>query len=63
MTPMYIFIIAFVLPTGEMQINHTIVPKCPAQEEVVKVMKPMKDSGEILAWGGSCAPLIPEKEA
>jgi len=63
MTPMYLFIIAIVLSTGEMQIKHTIVPECPSKEEVSKVMKPMMESGEIKIWGGTCEPLVPAKEA
>ena len=63
MSPMYLFIIAIVFPSGEVQVKHTIVPECPTQAEVVAVMKPMKDAGEIAGWGGSCSSLIPEKEA
>ena len=63
MTPFYIFIIAVMLPTGEIQVKHTFVPECPTQEQVVAVMKPIKDRGEILAWGGSCSAMTPEKEA
>lgn len=63
MTPFFIFIIAIVLPTGEVQVKHTFVPKCPTQEEVVAVMKPMKDRGEIIAWGGNCTSMTPKTEA
>lgn len=63
MNPMFLFIIAIVLPTGEMDIKHTIVPECPTKEQVSKVMQPMKEAGDIVAWGGTCSPLIPEREA
>lgn len=63
MTPIFIFIIAIVLPTGEIQVKHTLVPSCPTQEEVSKVMKPMKDAGEIIGWGGDCSLLTPKREA
>lgn len=63
MTTFYIFIIAVVLPSGEIQVKHTFVPKCPTQEEVVAVMKPMKERGEIIGWGGSCSSMTPKKEA
>lgn len=63
MNPMYLFIIAIVLPTGEVQVNHTIVPECPTQEQVIAVMKPMKDAGDIIAWGGNCSSLVPERKA
>lgn len=63
MNPMFLFIIAIVLPTGEMDIKHTIVPKCPTKEEVSQVMKPMQEAGDILVWGGTCDPLVPAREA
>lgn len=63
MSPMYLFIIAIVFPSGEVQVKHTIVPECPTQAEVVAVMKPMKDKGEIIAWGGNCSSLVPERKA
>lgn len=62
MTSFFILIIAIVLPTGEVQVQHTFVPKCPTQEEVTAVMKPMKDRKEILAWGGSCSSMTPKTE-
>lgn len=62
MNPVFVFIIAIVMPSGEMQISHTLVPKCPTQEEVSAIMKPKKESGEIAMWGGSCAPLVPPTE-
>jgi hypothetical protein len=63
MNPIFIFIIAIVLPNGQIQVKHTLVPECPTQEEVVKVLGPMKEKGEILGWGGDCSPLIQKREA
>ena len=63
MTPIFILILAIVLPNGEIQVKHTLVPSCPTQEEFSKVMKPMKDAGEIIGWGGDCSPLQPKREA
>ena len=63
MTPIFILILAIVLPNGEIQVKHTLVPSCPTQEEFSKVMKPLKDSGEIIGWGGECSPLQPKREA
>lgn len=63
MTPIFIFIIAIILPNGEMQIKHTLVPECPTKEEVMKIMKPLKDNGEVAAWGGTCSPLMKDREA
>jgi hypothetical protein len=63
MTPIFILIIAIVLPDGEIKVNHTLVPSCPTQEEIVKVLKPMKENGEIIGWGGNCSPLTPKREA
>lgn len=63
MTPIFLLIIAIVLPTGEVDVKHTIVPECPTKEEVVAIMKPMRDAGDIIAWGGNCTPLVPTVEA
>lgn len=63
MNPIFVFIIAIVLPTGQIQVKHTLVPECPTQEEVAKVLGPMKEKGEILGWGGDCSPLMPKREA
>lgn len=62
MTKIFIFIIAIVLPSGQVKVSHTLVPKCPTQEEVSAVMTPQKERGEILAWGGSCNYLLPPRE-
>lgn len=62
MTQFYILIIAIVLPTGQVQVAHEFVPKCPTAEEIKAVVLPMKEKGEILAWGGTCSPMIPATE-
>lgn len=62
-TPFFLLIIAIVLPTGEIQVSHTFVPKCPTKEEVFAVMQPMKERGEISGWGGNCSPMTPKTEA
>ena len=59
----FIFIIAMVMPDGKVEVHHTLVPKCPTKEEVSKTMSPLKERGEILAWGGSCNYLFPPREA
>ena len=63
MTTFYIFIIAVVLPSGEIQVKHTLVPKCPTQAEVSAVLQPMKEKGEIIGWGGTGSPMTPKTEA
>jgi hypothetical protein len=54
----FIFILVFVFPDGQMDIKHTVVPKCPSAESVNETMKPLVDSKQILLWGGSCTPLF-----
>lgn len=62
MSQFFLLILAVVLPTGEVQVSHTFVSKCPTQEEVVAIMKPMKEKGEIIAWGGNCTSMLPKQD-
>lgn len=63
MNQIYLLIFAFVLPTGEVKVNHTFVPECPKQEEVVATMNELRANNDIVAWGGNCTALMPKREA
>ncbi len=63
MNPVFILIITLILPSGKIDINHTLVPICPEKEKIVTMMEEMVTRKEILGWGGTCTPLIPPKEA
>lgn len=50
----YLFIMALVMPDGEITVAHSFVNSCPSVEEVTKELQPLKDKGDILGWGGKC---------
>lgn len=53
----YVFIIAIVLPSGMMDIKHTLLPACPERAKVEEFMNEKVTSGEIVKWAGTCSPL------
>lgn len=57
MNAVFIFILAVVLPTGEVRISKQAVSECPSNEIVEEFMSTKVASKEILAWGGSCGPI------
>lgn len=54
MSPIYIFVVAALLPTGEMKFLRMEVPQCPDKEVVEKVFEEKIAKREIVAWGGTC---------
>lgn len=50
----FLFIIALVNTDGSVEVHHNFVDKCPTQQEVKDMLMPLKESGQILGWGGSC---------
>lgn len=53
----FIFILAVVMPNGEIKIAKEFLAECPPNAVVEEIMKPKVESKEILAWGGTCGPL------
>ena len=54
MSAIYIFIVAALLPTGEMKFLRMEVPQCPEKEVVAKIFEEKIKKNEIVAWGGTC---------
>lgn len=54
MSPIYIFVIAALLPTGEMKFLRMEVAQCPDKQIIEKVFEEKVAKQEIVAWGGTC---------
>lgn len=54
MTPIYIFILAAMLPSGEMKFVRMEVPACPDEAAVNQIMEEKIKRREIIGWGGTC---------
>lgn len=55
----FVFILAVVLPNGQMDIKHTFLPACPEKEKVEAFMEEKVKSGEVVKWAGTCSPIKP----
>jgi predicted PolB exonuclease-like 3'-5' exonuclease len=54
MSAIYIFVVAALLPNGEMKFLRMEVFQCPEKEVVEKVFEEKIKNNEIVAWGGTC---------
>ena len=50
----FLFILAVVNSDGSIDTHYSFVEKCPSQSEVTEMLKPLKNKGQILGWGGKC---------
>lgn len=51
-----IFILAIVLPNGDVGIKYSILSECPDKSAVEELMNTKVKNKEILTWGGTCQP-------
>lgn len=54
MNAIYIFIVAALLPNGEMKFIRMEVPQCPDKAVVEQIFEEKIKKNEIVAWGGTC---------
>jgi|SanBayMetagenome_1026888.scaffolds.fasta_scaffold00489_8 hypothetical protein len=54
MSAIYIFVIAALLPTGEMKFIRMEVAQCPEKAAVEQIFEEKIKKNEIVAWGGTC---------
>ena len=59
---LFIFSLWLLYPDGQMDINATIIPKCPTQAEVKATLQDLVKKGEITNGMASCQ-LVDTREA
>lgn len=50
----FVFVIVFVMPSGELQLSSQIVPSCPSKEKVVQMVIDLKAKGVIKDFRAEC---------
>lgn len=53
----FLLVLAFVYPNGRVEVHHTFVDRCPSQQEVKEMMRPLLETKEIIGFGGDCTQL------
>ena len=54
MNAIYAFVIAAVMPSGQIVMDESFVPVCPDKVEVNQRMQKFVESGEIVKWNAIC---------
>lgn len=55
MTTLYVFVLVFVMPSGDLQIATRLVPSCPSDQKVVELTTELKSKGVIKGLHAQCA--------
>ena len=55
MTTLYVFVLVFVMPSGDLQIATRLVPSCPSGQKVVELTTELKSKGVIKGLHARCA--------
>lgn len=51
----FVFVLVFVMPSGDLQIATRIVPSCPSDQKVVELTTELKSKGLIKGFHAQCA--------
>lgn len=55
MTTFYVFVLVFIMPSGDVQIATRLVPSCPSDQKVVELTTDLKSKGVIKGLHAQCA--------